>query len=222
MTNEGRNRQSGIVATALRGWSENLSNVWRYPDIRGIERVVDALLVILRLVSVGYGLRALLANPQACRSRPRRDLAIELYVVLQFVVLTLMTSPLGVTLPTGLAFGVAAYVLFELFLSLFNIVFLGKIADVNTPPASVERSLLLLLFNAVQLPLAFAIFYRFFSGGRVDGPVVQAFLVLGTVGYPTDPSVGLIVAAQIFLDLVFLVLFLSAFAGRARLFDRMT
>jgi hypothetical protein len=36
---------------------------------------------------------------------------------------------------------IAGYILFDIYLNLFNIVFIGKIRAINAPPVSVERSI---------------------------------------------------------------------------------
>jgi hypothetical protein len=78
---------------------------------------------------------------------------------------------------------VVLYFLYELFLNLFHIIFVGKLRVIQ-PTASVERSLLLFLVNSAQIVLAFAVFYR---GALGIGPVeaiVNSLLIFGTDSHP--------------------------------------
>jgi hypothetical protein len=69
--------------------------------------------------------------------------------------------------------------------------------------------------------LIFAIFYKHALGLPVIDSIFQATLVLGTAGYPDVCGVAqLIVVLQIFLDLIIVLLLLSAFAGEVGLFNR--
>jgi len=116
---------------------------------------------------------------------------------------------------------IAAYLVFGLFVTLFNIVFVGKLDKALPPTASIERSLLLFIINAAEIVVAFAIFYRHASGYSADEAFFNSLLVFGTIGYPAQGN-HYIVASQIALDFVFLAIFLSAFVGRLSAFNRMS
>lgn len=197
---------------------ENIKTLWRERKVHGLELLVDTVLLALRYLSISYWLRRLLpaaGSPE----RPLRDNAVDAYSVLQLVVLlVLLANPFGRVVSAV----VAGYIVFEIYLVLLNIIFIGKFRDINAPPASVERSILLLGLNVVQVVLAFGVAYRDWLGySTVDG-IFKAVLVLGTVGYPENASGNLVllVALQMLLDLILVVLLISSFVGQIALFGR--
>ena len=194
---------------------ENVRILWRDPRAKGLERLFDTGLLLLRLLSISYHLKRFLKGPR----QHLRSGVIDSYCVFELVVLVvLLAADYGPTAERV----ISAYVLFEIYLNLFNIIFIGKFPAINAPPASIERSILLLFLNVLQVALAFAVFYEHaFRLAAVDA-FFNAVLVLGTIGYPTEATgwCGLLVSLQIFMDLVLLVLLLSSFAGQVGLFRR--
>ena len=87
---------------------------------------------------------------------------------------------------------------------------------VAASPKSVERSLLLFIFNVAELLIAFAIFYRGWFGLRVLEAIKNAILVFGTIGFRKDEIVDTssIVSVQIVLDFLLLAVFLATLIGR--------
>lgn len=184
-------------------------------EIHGLELLWDTALLILRFASASYWLRSRLPSSNDPRRFVRNN-AIDAYCVFQFFVLLML-------LPT--CFGravdsvIVGYVLFEIYLNVLNIVFIGKIRAVNAPPASVERSILLLLLNVLEVLFAFAVLYRDWLQLSTVDAFFKATLVLGTIGYPEAPGRWvLLIALQVLLDLVLVVLLLSSFAGQVGLF----
>jgi len=115
---------------------------------------------------------------------------------------------------------IVGYVLFDIYLNLLNIVFIGKFSEINQPPLSIERSILLLMVNVVEIALAFGILYRDWLGLSTLKGVFKAILVFGTVGYPqSSGNLVLLVALQIVLDVLLLVIIVSSFVGQLGLFS---
>jgi hypothetical protein len=193
----------------------NMRILWHDPRAKGLERLFDTALLLLRLLSISYNLKWFLDGPR----RAMRSRVIDCYCVIELVVLVILLAG-----DYGPRFErvVAAYVLFEIYLNLFNIIFIGTFPAINAPPASVERSILLLFLNVLHVAVAFVVFYEHaFKLSRVDA-FFNAVLVLGTLGYPTAAAgwCSLLVSLQIFMDLVLLVLLLSSFVGQVGLFRR--
>lgn len=195
---------------------KEIKTLWDKGRVHGLELVVDTTLLVFTYLSISFWLRTVLPSPHDAR-RIVRDNTIDAYCFAQLVVLSLLlVGQCGPIVDSV----IAGYILFEIYLSLLNIVFIGKFREINAPPASVERSILLLLLNIVQIILAFGILYRDWLGlSRLDG-IFKAILVLGTIGYPDAPgSLVLIVVLQVFLDVLLFVLVLSSFVGQLGLFS---
>lgn len=197
---------------------EDIERLWRNREVHGLELLVATVLLALRYLSISYWLRRVLPEPGHSR-RPFRDNVVDAYSVLQLIaLLVLLANPFGRIVNAA----VAAYIVFEIYLVMLNIIFIGKFRDINSPPASVERSILLLGLNVAQVVLAFGIAYRDWLGySTIDG-IFRAVLVLGTIGYPDNASGNfvLLVALQILLDLILLVLLISSFVSQIALFGR--
>jgi len=194
-----------------RGWWTQLSETRKADDVVGLEKVFCMLLVFLRIASLTYWFLSFIPDPAivGAQHRHTRDRFIEFWVLVELLILVFLSRVPDSCL--GIAWRIAAYILFTLFLSLFNIVFIAKIPEVNAPRASTERSLLLLGVNALQVVLSFAIFYRQSLDLDRDSALVSAILVLGTVGYPKGD--GYLVALQVLLDLTLIALFISYLVG---------
>jgi hypothetical protein len=113
---------------------------------------------------------------------------------------------------------VAIYFLFEMFSYRFKTVLLENLTG---PPVSVERSLLLFILNALEVTLAFALFYRLAgipTATTAMDAINQSISVFGTLDSPKDASgkavaTG-IVAIQLILDFLLVAIFLSVIIGR--------
>jgi hypothetical protein len=191
---------------------------------------VDLLVHLLRLTIVSEWIRFWFEpkwhEKPSVATRWWRDRVVEFYIVAELALLVgLLCVPEHISV---VACWIAVYVMYCLYVNLFNIVFVGKLIDIQPPTLSIERSLLLFVINAAQIVTAFAILYRFhFQFG--PGPALfYSLLVFGTIGHPVDTNspTGLftgafVVGAQIALNFVFIAIFLSAFVGRLKAFDRM-
>lgn len=198
---------------------KDLSELRNQRGITGVERLFVFSILFLRVFSLSYWIRTFLPDTQGSKRRIR-DTFIEGYCLAQaglLVILLLAPSHAA-------SLFVTSYVLFELFLVLANTIFVGKFPTMQAPPASIERSILLLLLNIVEVVMIFAIFYRSALGLEILEALVQSSLVLGTVGYPEHlgGKARLLVPFQIFLDLTLSLLLLSSFVGQLGLFRSRT
>ncbi len=112
---------------------DNVRILWSDPRVKGLERFFDTLLLLLRFLSLSYLLKRFFDGPR----QTMRSSVIDAYCVLELAVLVIL---LVVNLGSVLESVVAAYILFEIYLNLFNIIFIGKFPAVNSPPASINRA----------------------------------------------------------------------------------
>ncbi len=185
----------------------------RNSSLRGLERRVCYVLVWLRRTSLHYAIVECFPA-DGRQQRKRRDFVVEFLVICQFAI-----TIVAVWIPDAwlrAAVGATAYLLFVLYLSLLNILFLTNVPAVNAPTTSVSRSLLLLFINLLQVVIGCSVFYRSALGLCPWQAIFGAFLVLGTLGRPDNPSAShtLLVPLQVLLDVVLLVFVVSIFAGR--------
>ena len=194
-----------------------LKTLRRDPKIKGLEFLFDTLLICLRHVSLSYIMKRFLPEHYSpCGAW--RNKFIDAYCVLQLIVLVIIglgIKNFGPKIDTL----IAGYILFEIYLTLLNIIFIGKIREINPPPASIERSILLLFMNVPQVVLAFAVFYHHWLGLSVMNAFFMSVSVLGTIGYKSVTT-GFLVSLQVLLDLVLLLLMLSSFISQVNLFRR--
>jgi hypothetical protein len=155
------------------------------------------------------------------------ELVVELYVAAKLIyLLILIQLPVEYLIS---AFWIALYMLVELYVALLNIVFLSKypigaIPSLSGPPRSFERMLILVMFNAVEVTVTFALFYRLFLPAD-PGPwaaIAYSVQVFGTVGTPPNSSEGglYVVAFQLGADFVLLAIFLAILIGHLEGFGR--
>jgi hypothetical protein len=222
--------------------ARKVQKLWRKPrdrngveklrEINGIELAFDTAVIGLRFFSVSYWAKDYCLhrylNKQNIRNKRRRriwrDNLIDGYCIVQLIVLVAML--VWFRWPCLNRF-VAKYVLFEIYLNLFSIFFLPRQTEigipkpsdpptaVNEPSTRVERSILLLFVNVLQVTLAFAIFYRIANPCILpSGAFWNAALVFGTVNTPPGiPSY--LVAMQVFFDFLLVAPILASFVGQA-------
>lgn len=197
----------------------NVRILWRDRPVHGLELIFDTLLLGLRCFSISYWIKTLLPDPTDSR-RTIGDNAVDGYCVVQLItLLILLLFGLGPVADSV----IAGYVLFDIYLNLFNIVFIGKITAINAPPVSIERSILLLFINVLDVIFAFALVYRDWFGLSTPDAIFKAILVFGTIGYPAA-AVGswvFLVSLQVLLDFVLIALLFGSFVGQMSLFQSM-
>jgi hypothetical protein len=218
-------------------WRDKIIKLWKADEIRGIELIFDSCVLALRYLSLSYWskdiwLVAFLdshAVDDTRRRRRWRDSLIDAYCIAQLLVLT---GLLFLTRHPVLAALLSVYILFEIYLNLFSIFFLPRTrklgppqasdspSAVNEPSTRVERSILLLFVNVLQVILAFAIIYK--ASAPVFTPSTAFFgavFVFGTLGAPPGISSPL-VAAQVVLDFILVAAILANFVGQAGPFGK--
>lgn len=213
-------------------WKRKIHDLWKADQIHGIELVFGSCLLALRYISFSYWskdvlLKWLLEWRDISDQRSRRvwrDNLIDNYCLLQLLVLFVILCWFAWS-ATG--WFVATYILFEIYLNLFSIFFLSRqrrigppkpsdrLLAVNEPSTSVERSIILIFVNVLQVTVSFGIFYKKVMPGLTpSGAFANAVLVLGTVGTPSGAP-PLLVASQIGLDFLLVALILGSFVGQA-------
>ena len=100
--------------------------------------------------------------------------------------------------------------MFSTVVVLLHVVLLSKVfGDIY----SAERSLILFIFNVVQLVFTFSIWYELGAKQPKGEALFNALLVFATVGYP-EKAPALIVGTQIAADFLLLAIFLAHIVGR--------
>jgi hypothetical protein len=217
-------------------WGRQIRSLWsRESEVQGLLRIFDTGLLILRFISVSYWLKDVFCagrnatedspaeDPQ--RVRLRRDNMTELYCVGQLLLLLISAGFSSLWVSAILAL----YVVFEVYLNLLSILFIPRRetigpkksrerpSAINEPSTSVERNLLLVFVNVVQVLVAFAIFYRYLTPTVNFGrALLEAILVFGTVGYSERPERGFLIAVQILLDFVLIVAIVGSFESQVK------
>lgn len=205
----------------LRRWFKRLYWVpltgMREDPSGGLERLVRYFLLLLRVFSIQYWLIALFDEDDLTQRR-RRDISVDVSVVVQFLVVMVLwyaASPSTLTLASG----AAGYLLFVSYLSIANIMFFSGVPSINEPTTSPTRSLLLLAINVLQVTFSFALFYRTQLALSPREALFGSFLVLGTVGLPdgADITYPILVPLQILANFVLLAFAVNVFVGRVPL-----
>lgn len=213
-------------------WAQKIHRLWKADQIHGIELVFDIGVLALRYLSISYWSKDVWLNwylderriSDGRRRRIWRDSLIDAYCLFQLF--TLWGLLFFCNWPT-VAWVVAIYILFEMYLNLFSIFFLPRQKDigpakpgdspaaVNEPSTSVERSILLLFVNVLQIVLAFGILYEKSTPGLTSFTAFSsAVFVFGTVSTPNGAP-ALLVALQVFLDFLLVASILASFVGQA-------
>jgi hypothetical protein len=247
-----RNSSSFTVSTAVfkkctTTWKtlrEQLKDIREATNLRGLLRWFDIAVVALRQISISYRLKEVWLNHYLDKReigklrdrRETRDLWIDLYSIVQLAILTAVLSACPTYVPwsglgalrswilLALEF-VALYVLFEIYLNLFSIIFVPSrqylgpprpedTRNINEPSSSKNRSVLLFLVNVLQVCLVFGSFYLPF--GHKMGAFKafgSAVLLLGTVAIPECMPIWLI-AGQVLLNFVLVATLFATLIGR--------
>jgi hypothetical protein len=192
----------------LNRWRKGLNEL-RESDKGGLERLFYFILYGLRLVSLSEWISFCITGGREDDANHATDrLIVDWYVVLKtfLVALLLCVVPTKHSL-TWLVQLIVWYLLAEMYLSLLNIVFVGTLKQDRK--ISVGRSLLLLMFNAAQLVLSFAVFYRVCLHKDVRDAVYTSVQVFSTLGAPNDART--LVTLQVALGFIFLTVLLAKF-----------
>ncbi len=181
-------------------WRCELSELWG--SLTGIEAVIATGLYLIWPIFISFHLNYLFGK--------RRPLAIEIYVV-ACVVVTIAVW----LVPTTWGAVLCSYFSVSSVVALLDVVFLSKVLG---GVESTERSLILFLFNLVQLVFMFSAWYQLITGISKEEALFNALLVLGTLGYSSDARV--VVGIQIVTDLLLFATFLAHLMGRVGIADK--
>lgn len=214
-----------VLSRAYSKWHADIKVFRKTPEVWGVEKWFDLLLLWLRFGSFSYWMKEYIAAADSLSSSPnkqnrkkRQDIAVEKYILIQLTALCVWF----VNIYAGVL--VAIYVWYELFLNLFAIVFIAKgiglkndiDESVAEKSSSSERSLLLALVNMIQIVWVFAIFYKTNDSGLSYAEALfSSALVFATIGHPGDAY--WLVMFQIFFGFAFIAVFLSRLAGQVGL-----
>lgn len=224
-------------------WSQQIRNLWsKESEVHGLLRVFDSTLVALRFVSVSYVLkdvvlptlwawRATSSGRQADAKKMRlcRDALIDFYCICQLPLLLFSEHFFSLSV-SGI---LAIYIVFEIYLNLLSIFFVPrrktigptkpgeKPSAINEPSTSIERNILLVFVNVIELVVAFAIFYKYLTPTlHFRDALFDAVLVFGTVGYSDHAEHRVLVAVQILLNFVLIVTILGGFVSQVTPFTK--
>lgn len=178
----------------------------------GLERIFRLCLSSLMFIYPGILVETLFNS----KTYVNRKLAAEFYVVFK-TLFPLLVLYYGWYTNTFVYY-LNIYLLSETYIYLFSKIFLAE----HHSQTSNKRTLLLLIFNFIELGLAFAVIYT--AGNYLNAPINNtvdaiyfSFVTSATVGYgdfhPITQIGKLITLAQILCSISFIVLFFNFFSG---------
>ncbi len=176
----------------------------------GIEKFFCFVLYFLRLGSISEWLSFCVTGGRKDDDDHATDrLIVDWYVVLKTVLVALLLL-VAVGHPLSwLVQAVVWYLLAEMYVSLLNVVFVGSLREDRR--ISVGRSVLLLMFNAAQLVLSFAVLYRVYLSQDVKDALFTSVQVFSTLDAPKNARK--LVTLQVGLNFLFLAVLLARFLG---------
>jgi len=194
----------------------HLVGVWendRHNDI-GLERLLRLFLISIQFFFPGIYIRHIFGH----KGSTYKNLAIEFYILMK-VISPILIFYFHLTCNPFFLF-LSVYFLLETVLYIAALVF---VSDMFSHIRSSNRSILLLLFNYIELSFNFAVVYSGFdmlTKNAVSGIdyLYYSFVTSASLGYgdihPITNAGKLLVCAQSFIFLVFVVLFINFFSGR--------
>lgn len=193
-----------------------LESVWEnlYHNDIGLERILRLFLISVQFFFPGIYLRQLVFR----QGQTAKNLLIELYVLLKLILPLSLLMLHKTHHPITLFF--SSFFLIE---TLSYVSSLVLVSDLHSEKKSINRSILLLLINYLEITVNFAVIYSGFnmlSHNAITGTdhlyfsfVTSASLGYGDI-YPVTRGGKLLVCCQTFVLLVFVVLFINYFGGK--------
>jgi hypothetical protein len=178
--------------------------------VNGLEWVVLHCISSLRLLSASFWL------PQPwLKITDKRDPFTEAYVLFVFLILSVILFCSERIAIWQLI--IVTYILCELLVTLSAILLLRKLPSAG-PLVSIERSLILLLVNAAEITVAFAIFYRHLLSLSPIEALFGSVKVFATIGTPeiNNEEWKHVFIAQVACNFLFLAVFVTAYVGNLR------
>jgi hypothetical protein len=193
-----------------------LEAVWEntHHNDTGLERILRLFVIAVQFLFPGIYIRQSVFR----RGQTIKNTLIEIYVLIKLI------FPLALLYfdqshnPVGLS--IATYFLLETFTYVSSLVL---VSDLHVETKSVNRSILLLLINYLEITINFALIYEGFdmlSTNAITGIdhlyfsfVTSASLGFGDI-YPVTQAGKVLVCFQTFVLLVFVVLFINHFGSK--------
>lgn len=208
-----RNKISPIKKTLM-----NIKAIWNndHEEDNGIEKIVRLFLSSSQLLFPGIYLKYF-ANKLGSEYK---DLTMDFYILFKVIFPILILQNNWQT--NNLIIYLSVYLLLE---TVFYIPTLIFASDLFSQPRSYKRSMLLLFFNYIESVLSFAVFYR--TGNYLNAPltnwfdaVYYSFVTSSTIGYgdyyPITQTGKIFTIFQVFLFLLFVILFLNFFSSKIK------
>jgi hypothetical protein len=194
---------SGAELWPVKCWRVQTREINNY--LNGIEWGTAQLISSLRLLSVSFWGANLLLKRKWGEEKPH-DRITEGYVLAVFMTLatTLWLSTPAATWMVYFVF----YFLAELMVIIAASVLLRKLPSAK-PPISIERSLILLVINAAEITVGFAVLYRVLLPADRSVALLYAVSVFATIGAPAN--IDAIVIAQFACNFIFLTVFIATY-----------
>lgn len=193
----------------------NLKAIWNnaHSNDVGIEKLFRLFLASSQFFFLGSYIKHFLGNTVA-----HKDLAVDMFVLIKVMLPFCMLY--FDMLHNPILFGVMLWFMVETLLYVPMLIFAS---DLLSKPRSYRRSLLLVIFNLVEIILGFAVLY-----GRCEcfndpmphwfDPIYFSIVTATTIGYgdyyPISAYGKMIVSFEALTTLGFLVLFLNFLSGR--------
>jgi hypothetical protein len=194
----------------------NIAAIWNneHREDSGLERITRLLLAVSQLFFFGTYLRQIFGF----RSIARRDLVIDIFVLAK-VLFPIIILYFGLA-SHPIIIGILIWFMLETMCYIPTLIFAS---DIFPAPRSYGRSILLLLFNYLEIVFGFAVFYA--SGPYMNqafvhwfDPIYFSFVTSGTIGYgdffPITTIGKVLVSIESVIFLIFVVLFLSFFTRK--------
>lgn len=206
----------------------SLSNQWtKFKDIWngdkcecfGLERILRVFLAIQAFFFPGIYFRHLCGN----RNNIWKKISIELYVLGKFILsIYLLFKPPILIFNLNLSIILSIYFTLETILYVLSVIFLE---DVHQQPQSFSRSIILIFINYFEITIWFAVLYINFDL-KINEVTLEplkalyfSFATATNVGYgditplSSSNSCLIITMLQMFIMLIFVVLFFNKFVG---------
>lgn len=194
----------------------NIKSIWNndHQQDNGIEKIVRLFLSSSQLLFPGVYIKYL-ANKKGFEYQ---DLALDLYILLK------VSFPLLILINHWQKYHfvilILIYVMLETILYIPTLIFAS---DLFSKPRSYRRSMLLLLFNYLEISFAFAVLYS--CGNYLNKPfnhwfdaIYFSIITSSSIGYgdyhPITTIGKILVSAQALSFLLFVVLFLNFFSTK--------
>jgi hypothetical protein len=199
--------------SALKKQVENIKSVWdnKKHVTFGIERILRLILSIQPFVFPGLYIRHI----SGLNGMLTRKITNELYVIVKLLIPMFLLKYEIITLPLTI---LIIYLLSETILYQLALLFLS---DIYKRPISINRNMLLLFINYLEVTIDYAYLYFAFKAIAVMEKIDWFYFSItcaATVGFgdysPENVSGKIISITQMFVMMLFIVLFFTSYIAR--------